>query len=85
MGEHIESEGAKAEANRIKRIAKKLKKKNRLQSPKIWEIKRQVTKCMDTPHLIKGKDNQKIDGTPEIIKGYENDFKYPLEIKEAKP
>ena len=59
----------KTEANRIKRIVKQLKKKNRLQDPKIWEVKRQATKHKETPHWIKGKDNQKTESTPEIIKG----------------
>ena len=67
MWEHIESQREEAEVNRIIKIVQQLKEKNRLYGPKIWEIKRKVTRATDTPHTVKTPNGGLMESRQDIL------------------
>ena len=58
MNEHIELQQEKTEAKRIAKIVEQLKEKNRSQGPKIWEIKRKVSRAIESPHMVKNSQGK---------------------------
>ena len=66
MKEHIQSQQEEAEANGIIKIIQQLKGKNRLYGPKIWEIKRKVTRATETPHSVKTSNGELMESKQGI-------------------
>ena len=84
MKEHIQSQREESEANRIIKIIQQLKEKNRLYGPKIWEIKRKVTRATETPHSGKTSNGELMESRQGILGAYRTHYQNLLRIKVGK-
>ena len=84
MNEHIHSQWEEAEANRIIKIIQQLKEKNRLYGPKIWEIKRKVTRATETSHSVKTSNGELMESRQGILGAYRTHYQNLLRIKVGK-
>ena len=83
MKEHIQSQWEEAEANIIK-IIQQLNEKNRLYAPKIWKIKRKVTRATETPHSVKTSNGELMESRQGILGAYRTHYQNLLRIKVGK-
>ena len=57
---------------------------NRSQGPKTWEIKRKVSRAIESPHMVKNSQGKLMKNKKEIPGGYSEHYRQLLRIKDGK-